>query len=185
MSTSKLSCFLISIIFSTTLFCQNLLKKDVYTLGGALDITYANYNYEKSSSKDFRLTASPSLGYFITDNIMISGKLGFLYFESEYTSGDFVSKSYNKQFSIGSFFRYYFNAEKFIPFLGAGVDYVKVFQSEYYRTEIFFTGGLNYFLSNEIALEPFVSYSIILRDNTSKSSNNLRIGAGINYFFTH
>ncbi|MDH7605685.1 MAG: hypothetical protein QHH13_12360 [Melioribacter sp.] len=185
MSTSKLSCFIISIIFSTTLFCQNPLKRDVYTLGGTLNISYANYNYEKSSNEEFRLTASPSLGYFITDNIMISGKLGFLYFESKYTSSDFVGKSYSRQFSIGSFFRYYFNAEKFIPFLGAGIDYVKVFQTEYYSTEIFFTGGLNYFLSKEIAFEPFVSYSIILMNNISKSSNNLSIGAGINYFFTH
>ncbi len=182
MNFSKLFFILISVIFSTTLFCQNPLKRNIYTLGGNIDISYSNYDYEKSSEKIFNLSIAPSIGYFITDNILISGKVGFSYYELKYETENIIEKSYYKHFSIGSFFRYYFNAKKFIPFIGAGVDYQKVFQSNFDRTQIYFTGGLNYFLSKEIAFEPFVSYSIILRNNISKSANNLRFGAGISYY---
>lgn len=189
MSQSKLFfVFFFIMIFSTNLFCQSPLKRNVYTLGGAVDISFENNKYELYSNKAFRISASPSLGYFVTDNILILGRVGFSYYESDYDDSFYMGKFYSREYSIGTSLRYYFNSEKIIPFLGTGVDYDYIrytHDRKDYNIAIIFTGGLNYFLSKEIAFEPFISYSVILRDGTKKYSNNLRIGAGINYYFIH
>lgn len=183
MNTSKLFFgLLFLIIFFTESFGQSPLKKNVYTFGGSVSLSYQNNKFEVSTDKTFSILVSPSFGYFITDNIMVLGKLGFTYYESKYEDNEHINKYYWRDYSLGSSFRYYFNAEKFIPFLGAGVGYTKYTYG--YSTEIFFTGGMNHFLSKQIALEPFVSYSILLTDNVKRSTYYLRFGAGIVYYFT-
>jgi hypothetical protein len=176
--------FVIALFTSTTLLAQNPLKKGVYNLGGSVSLYFSHDEFDNMKNDYTDISLAPSFGYFITDNISLSGKLGFSYTENEssYNNG-LTYKGYSHYYSIGASARYYFHAEKIIPFLGIGAEFSK-YDSDMEGKRAIIIGGINYFLSKEVALEPYVSYTLSSYNRSNQKSSMFRFGVSVNYYLT-
>lgn len=123
----------------------------------------------------------PRVGYFVSENIALGGKLGF-------SSDKFESGAKENAFTVGAFGRYYFTpASQFSVFAQLGVDYTshKLKPSDVKSNE-FGVGlglGLSYFLSNHFAIEANwagLQYSV---DNNgghgADKTNNFYLGSDL------
>lgn len=179
------SAMLLLIITASLSFAQNPLKQGVYTIGGSASFMKSTYKLDNSEDKFTYITLAPTFGYFVTNNIMINGRLGFSYYESEYTSGSGqIYKGYSREYIIGVGARYYFDAETFVPFLGINANYAKRFDPDTDGRLVGFLGGINYFLSKEVALEPFISYEFSSTSLSRTKKTTLSFGIGVNYYIT-
>lgn len=182
----KLVLFLVLItVVSSCLLAQNPLKQGVYSLGGSVSLTISNEEFNNVKYKYFNILLAPSYGYFVTKNISINGRFGFSYMEYESSSNmGSTHKGYSRYYSLGVGVRYYFDKETIIPFIGIGGDYSKSYNSESEGKGVSFIGGINYFISKEVALEPFLSYSISSYNGLNQNSSDFRFGVSINYYLT-
>lgn len=173
----------IALLSSTLVLAQNPLKRGVYRLGGSVSFYISDEEYENVKNNYTVFSFEPTFGYFVTDNISLFSQIGFNYSENEssYNNGP-KYKGYSRFYSIGASVRYYFNAEKFIPFLGIGAEYLKN-SSDYEGKRANISCGINYFLSKEVALEPYLSYTV-LRGSMEQKSSIFRFGVSINYYLT-
>ncbi|OGU28610.1 MAG: hypothetical protein A2057_17130 [Ignavibacteria bacterium GWA2_35_9] len=183
MKTSKVL-FVIVLFFLTNSFLfsqEDALKQGVYSLGGSLSFSYSKNTYSEGTSKQSYFSLAPSLNYFVIDHLLIGGNVSFQYSENEYSSNSFNSKNINRSFGIGPDIRYYFLMSNINPFIGAGFNYFKAIGEEFEIKEYMVIAGINYFLSSNAAIEPYLAYSI-----TSVSSdqdiNSFSIGIRMNYF---
>lgn len=187
--------FIIIVLLSSNLFSQNALKRSIYSLGGS--IAYSNSKSTISNVvSDYTLKTNeifiaPSFGYFIIDNLLIGANVSFIYSETKSESSyrsplpglDILSiTTIRKQFGIGPNIRYYFSGLSIIPFVEGGYSYSKEFTSEQEGNIFSIAAGINYFLSNSVALEPFLSYSITTYKNPDSDINRFSIGVRTNYF---
>ncbi|MBP7461179.1 MAG: hypothetical protein KBA26_07800 [Candidatus Delongbacteria bacterium] len=149
------------ILLSGIVRAENPLGKGVFTLGGEVFYGSSEFKTDFYNDKYMKIGLNPSVGCFIHDRILVIAQLGFQYSESEYSSpkSSYVSKYYYRDFTFGLGFRYYFKAETIIPFIGAKGIYVKDFKSKLEGNEFIGSIGINYFLTREVALEPFVEYT--------------------------
>lgn len=176
---------LLLIIISSMSFAQNPLKQGVYTIGGSANFMKSNYKFDNIEDKFTYITIAPTFGYFVTNNIMINGRLGFSYYESESTSGSGQTyKGYSREYIIGVGASYYFDAETFVPFLGINANYAKRFDPDTDGRLVGFLGGINYFLSKEVTLEPFISYELSSTSLSRYKKTTLSFGIGVNYYLT-
>lgn len=176
--------FLFIGILSTKLFAQNSLRMGVYTLGGSVGLSLANHEDDFSKDKFTFITVEPSFGYFITNNLLINGRLSFDYSENEYfdkTHGPSYNSIY-RFYEVGVGIRYYFNSETIIPFVGVGIFYSKQYNAEMDGKGITVSAGINYFLSKEVALEPNVSYLLSSYNMYGQTYNAFRVGISVNYY---
>ncbi|SFD85440.1 outer membrane beta-barrel protein [Flavobacterium phragmitis] len=121
-------------------------KGDTF-ISGALSVGSTKQGDAKTSN----FTVVPSVGYFVSENIAIGGKLGFGSSKNELD----LKKN---EFTVGAFGRYYFTpASQFSVFAQAGLDYTntKTKPGDYKENEIGANVGLglSYFLSNHFAIE--------------------------------
>ena len=187
----KSKMFLLSIITlllsNSLLYSQVALKKGVYSLGGSIE-----YNSSKNTLNDLSETTvksssfafQPSFSYFVIDNLSIGASVSFLYYEIEMSSSvyNYDSKARDRQFGIGPSIRYYFETNNIVPFLGIADSYSKDIDSEQEGNAFSISGGFDYFLSNSVGLEPYLSYAIIHYTKPDQSINSFSIGIRINYF---
>ena len=183
--------FLLSIITlllsNSLLYSQVALKKGVYSLGGSIE-----YNSSKNTLNDLSETTvksssfafQPSFSYFVIDNLSIGASVSFLYYEIEMSSSvyNYDSKARDRQFGIGPSIRYYFETNNIVPFLGIADSYSKDIDSEQEGNAFSISGGFDYFLSNSVGLEPYLSYSIVHFTKPDQKTNSFSIGLRINYF---
>lgn len=121
-------------------------KGDTF-ISGAVGITSDKTGDAKTNGFEIE----PKVGYFLTENIALGGKLGF----SSTKNAQDVKES---AFTVGAFGRYYFTpASQFSVFGQAGVDYTgfTTKPGDYKSNELGIGVGLglSYFLSNHFALE--------------------------------
>jgi Outer membrane protein beta-barrel domain len=180
--------FIITLLLSNSLlYAQAALKKGVYSLGGSIEYLNSkntvNDPYETTTKSSY-FRFQPSFSYFIIDNLSIGGSVSYFYSETEISSTayDLNSKYISRQFGIGPSIRYYFETNNIVPFLGVGDAYSKDIDSEQESNTFNISGGFDYFLSNSIGLEPFLSYSIIHYNKPDQNVNSFSIGLRINYF---
>jgi len=186
---------LVVFVLNSFLFSQNALMNGNYSLGGS--ISYSNTKSTSSNViSDFRLKtneifAAPSFGYFIIDNLLIGANISFIYSEIKNESSFRISTpgldilsttTIRRQFGIGPTVRYYFTGFKIIPFVEAGYGYSKEFSSEKTGNIFTFGVGVNYFISECVALEPFLSYLTASYSNPASDNNMFSIGIRINYY---
>ncbi|MFH6958651.1 outer membrane beta-barrel protein [Flavobacterium aquidurense] len=117
-------------------------KGDVF-VSGALTLASEKTGDDKSTIFEIE----PKVGYFVTENIAIGGKLGYR-----------SVKDVSDAFKVGAFGRYYFTpASQFSVFGQAGLDYsnIKDKVSDAKANEFGVNAGLglSYFLSNHFAIE--------------------------------
>lgn len=167
-------------------------KGDVFVTG-AFTLGSEKTGDVKSSSFEI----APQVGYFLTENIAIGGKLGFASMKAENAGGDTQDLA---GLTVGGFGRYYFTpASQFSLFAQLGVDYSSMDNklADYKESEfgLGLGAGLNYFVSSNFSIEAGVAvlgYSS--NDNGGGSgvdkTNNFSFGGdwravtfGVNYKF--
>lgn len=131
---------------------------------------------------------SPRVGYFVTDKVAVGIGLGF----GSNKNDDGTTEVKSTDLSIGAFGRYYFTpANKFSMMLQLAADYTtsknEVDGNETGKLNGFgvnFAPGLNYFISNRLALETTVG---VLGFNSSKpdvdgadATTNFNFNLGLN-----
>ncbi|WP_445719884.1 outer membrane beta-barrel protein [Flavobacterium sp.] len=130
-------------------------KGDVFVTG-AFTLGSEKTGDVKSSSFEI----APQVGYFLTENIAIGGKLGYMSSKAENSFGDTEDMA---GFAVGAFGRYYFTpASQFSLFAQLGVDYSSMedkLATDYKESEfgLGLGAGLNYFVSSNFSIEAGVA----------------------------
>lgn len=130
-------------------------KGDVFVTG-AFTLGSEKTGDVKSSSFEI----APQVGYFLTENIAIGGKLGYVSNKAENALGDTQDDA---GFKVGAFGRYYFTpANQFSLFAQLGLDYSSMedkLATDYKESEfgLGLGAGLNYFVSSNFSIEAGVA----------------------------
>jgi len=169
------------LLCNTILFPQEALKQDVYNLSGSISYSISKNTYTDGTSKQFDFSISPEINYFVIDNLLLGGNIFYQYSENEFSSDFFNSTFINRQIGIGPNIRYYFPGLNVSPFIGVSASYFKVIGYDIEGNDFTFTTGINVFLSNSAALEPFIAYSIASLNSDNKQ-NAFIIGVRMSYF---
>lgn len=119
-----------------------------------------------SSNERFRLGLDLDAGYFMWDNVLLKGNIGY-----EHTR-------YTDDVRIGVTARYYIIQNGI--FLGAGVEY-NHFTKSNNDVMIPIEVGYAFYLNHYIAIEPSVYYKMSLHDFSGNSTVGLRFG--LSYYF--
>lgn len=174
-----------------------------FTRGDAFISGTLSFGSEKTGDyfKNTVFTVAPSAGYFVTNNIAIGVGLGYSSSNSDINDG--FSAPYEETasaFAAGVFGRYYFTpANRFTIFTDLSVAYTTIkyetdvdggFDSESKENGfgVAFAPGINYWISNHLALETsfgILSYGTSKPDASgAESTNSFNIGldlANINF----
>lgn len=151
-------------------------KGDLF-LTGSFGISSEKTGDDKSNS----FTVAPSLGYFVSENIAIGGRI--LYTSDKSESGNVDTQDFTT-LGIAGFARYYWSpASKFSVFGEAEVSYVS---AENNLTNVKGNGfglnvapGVSYFLSSNFAIEAswgLVGYNTFEVDGAQDSTNTFNFG---------
>jgi hypothetical protein len=172
MSTGRLL-FAFLFIAGTGLLGQDALKKGSYSLSGEISFAQsttkwqAERNFDDGSSSSYELTEeemvinfSPNGTLFIADNFAVGLVLGYRYSESTFKSPYWDdSKDIYRPYSVGPVLRYYFPTESVHPFIDGRFLYSNEIAGNRDALSYTLAGGLNIFISETAALEPFIQYS--------------------------
>lgn len=186
---------IILILFNSVIFSQSAIMKGNYSLSGSISYYYSkntiNNQLSYSEFKIDNFMFSPDFGFFITDNLLLGGNISFNYNELKSKSTyrntfenliTIENKSIRRHLAIGPNVRYYFNTLSFFPFVEIAYNYSNELASDQYGHIFNFTGGINYFLSTSVALEPFIGYSLGTYKNPDEDLNTFSVGIRVNYF---
>lgn len=129
-------------------------KGDVFVTG-AFTLGSEKTGDVKSSSFEI----APQVGYFLTENIAIGGKLGYVSAKAENAGGDTQDDA---GLTVGAFGRYYFTpANQFSLFAQLGFDYTsmedKLADAKEKELGLGLGAGLNYFVSPNFSIEAGVA----------------------------
>ena len=173
-------CFLITTILSA----QSAVSKGIYTVGGSL--SYTTVSFENSSQANSTFSVNPVFGYFFLDNFYTAISL------------DYEHRSYGSikqdMYGFGPSIRYYAHTEKVVPFIGASYNFYwqDVSSSggdKATSTELMFTGGLDYFITDYFAIESTINYSLFnfkyppgFYTNNAVKAWQFKVGIGASYY---
>ena len=154
-------------IFLSVQYVSGQTEKGDWLVGGSFSL-----NTAKNSTT---ISLSPNAGYFLLDNFLLGGKLGYEFSE--------LGDTKISAFDIGPFTRYYFQGTKVKPFGQFDLD----FQSAKLTTDLgsstesavgFFIGaGVALFLNENVALETVMGYKNTKVENQSGTGGfNMRLG---------
>ena len=135
------------------LFCQVYLDKGYYNISGSLSYSRTSYKNIKVTNKKINLT--PEFNYLITPRLSLGIFLDY-FRESE--------EEYKRSIAgIGPNIKYYFGSSKIIPFIGLNYMIYSTSiempdKSETDISDFAISGGIDFFLSQNVALEPSVKY---------------------------
>lgn len=177
--------------FSTcqlTLFGQEALNTGSFSIAGSLQYSSNSSSDNLDQSfQDNNFTFSPQFVVFVADHFSIGGIINY---NSSSQSINSNSTSNMSNLSFGPSFRYYFYVKEFIPFVETSFsinlsDLQNSNSNNIYGVNI--KGGIDYFLSNSVAVEPSLSCSYSVDNIFESGPNNLTINQfaidiGISYF---
>ena len=168
-------------------------KGDVFVTGA---FTFGSTNDKDDEVKTNGFEIAPKIGYFLTENIAIGGKIGFSSSKTEDTGVDTKDLS---GLTLGAFGRYYFTpANQFSLFANLGLDYSsmkdKLADAKLNGFQAGLGAGMNYFVSSNFSIEAGVAvlgFSSEKSDATgAKGSTGFNFGGdwravtfGVNYKF--
>ncbi|WP_396163556.1 outer membrane beta-barrel protein [Flavobacterium sp.] len=168
-------------------------KGDVFVTGA---FTFGSSNDKDNEVKTNGFEIAPQVGYFLTENIAIGGKLGFASSKEETAGVDTEDMS---GLTLGAFGRYYFTpANQFSLFANLGLDYAsmkdKLADAKLNGFQAGLGAGMNYFVSSNFSIEAGVAvlgFSSEKSDATgAKGTSSFGFGGdwravtfGVNYKF--
>jgi hypothetical protein len=155
------------ILFFSVQIASAQTDKGDWMVGGTFSLNTAKNNTT--------ISLSPNAGYFLVDNLLLGGRVGYEYSELGTTK---VSA-----FDIGPFTRYYFKGRRARPF----GEFDMNFQSAKLTTDLgsstesavgfFIGGGLALFLNDNVALETVLGYKNTKVENKPGTGGfNMRLG---------
>lgn len=158
--------------FSTLLICVGAvaqIEQGRFLASGSVGLSFRNYKsvYDGTTTYETRTTSfslTPRAGYFVTDAIAVGAGLAFSASSTKYDDDD---KYNGASISLTPFVRYYLPQRLFGQFelgLGSSKDkwtYVDDEDEEYKYKYFFWSLGVGYayFLNNNVAIEPMISYN--------------------------
>jgi outer membrane protein W len=164
---------------------QNLTGKGTFSINGT--ISFTSTSQENVDNNTSVLILNPGVDYFIIDNF----SLGLALSIQDISYGS----SSNTTWGVGPSARYYLNEEKAKPFLLIAYSYAKQNSSgsnnDITQNNIQLGVGMDYFISDNVAVESLVSYTFInikypavysyysIQETKAKA---LAIGIGLNVF---
>lgn len=177
------SIFLFVLFFSSVLLPQAALKEGVYNLSGGVSYSSSENTMKNESTRQNNLNISPSYNYFIIDNLLVGCALNFNYTELEYASNYYKSTKFiYRSYGIGPNVRYYFSSQKIFPFVGASVNYWHDIGSSQEGNRMAVTAGLNFFLTENAAIEPYFEYAKSSYNQPDQKISTFSFGCRMNYF---
>ncbi|MCK9211751.1 MAG: porin family protein [Ignavibacteriaceae bacterium] len=182
---SKKIFFVITFLFlsGSFLFPQDALKQGVYSLGGSVSYSYSKNTMQGEITKQSNIIVAPSLNYFLIDNLLVGCNISLNYYELEYsTSPSNKFKNIYRHYGIGPSVRYYFPGNEVVPFVGLSDNYFKEISSKQEGNRISATAGVNYFLTKNVAIEPYLEYSRSSYNKPDQDVNAFSFGLRMNYF---
>lgn len=134
---------------------QNLTGKGTYSINGT--ISFASYSQEGADNNTTILNFSPGADYFIIDNFSLGLGIGI----QEVSYGGSSSTTW----SVGPSVRFYLGKEPAKPFFLIGYAYGKQSSggsgNDLTESDIKLGVGLDYFLTDNVAIESLVSYTFM------------------------
>ena len=187
MKTSALIAALI--IFISGILCgQNLTGRGTYSINGT--ISFTSYSQEGVDNNTTVLNFNPGVDYFIIDNF----SLGLSVSLQEVSYGGSSSTTW----AVGPSARFYLGKEHARPFFLLGYAYGQqnssVYGDDLKESDIKLGAGLDYFLTDNVAIESIVSYTFMnvtypaeyslyyVMPSHDVQSKVLAIGIGVNVF---
>jgi hypothetical protein len=182
---------IVMLVVAQSLFAQLPINKGTINISGNLSYMSQETIYPDHNKNILML--NPQIGYFIFDNLSLNLTMDFSY-ES---SGVDIDGLNTTKYGIGPSVRYYFDLNKIKPFISFGYSFTKKIESNessisYPGQQISIIGGIDYFITNNIAIETNISYRIVVAKEPTypidgehtayRSYNTLLIGVGINIF---
>lgn len=132
----------------------------------------SNIDLSYNGLKKFNIGVNAEGGYFIGDDFLVKGIVGYNHSTAKYTADDFT---------LGVGARYY--VEQNGIYLGVNAKYVHNNHSfDDFRPGIEI--GYAYFLSRTVTLEPAVYYDQSFKNHSDYSTFGVKVGLGI-YLFTN
>ncbi len=150
------------------------LNKGSYSLSGSIQYSSSSMSDSYFSNNVGTLAITPQFTYFVANHFSLGG------FISYYDISPNTSTA-----ALGPLFRYYFYVKDVNPFLEASFN---ISIGDHYTNVGFgLKGGMEYFLSTSVAVEPFISYNYMtnsLATNVAFPTTTItvNVGIGINYF---
>lgn len=175
--------FIVSL--NSNMFSQEALKKGVYSLSGSITFSNSTNESKIDETKELSFFMMPALTYFFIDNLSAGLSLSYGYSELTFKESTREYKFINRPVSIGPVIRYYFSCEKFIPFLEAGYHYSNSLTGNEDMNSFSIAGGINYFISKSVALEPYFEYTKTNYIVEDQKINRVAIGVRVNYFIVN
>ena len=171
-------------VFNSFSNSQEALKKGVYSLSGGISFSASKNSMGDEYYKQNQISFSPSISYFVVDNLLLGANISFIYYENiaKLSFNDFEYKSIGRDYLIGPSLKYFFNGYKIVPFVGVSAYYTSSIGSEQEGKNISASLGIDYFITKSIAVEPFLQYSYTFYNKPDQDINTFSIGLRMNYF---
>lgn len=170
---TKVTLMVITLVCLSGAVSAQTVNSGAWMLGGT--IGFNSIKTDGDDQSETYLNVSPSLGYFIINDLAIGARLSL-------TSYSYDGDS-NSEFGIGPWARYYIvNSSLFaqagMDFGTAGFDFFSLLTDEG-STTLNFGVGYSWFLNNAVAIEPMLQYSIYSGDEDGFFTDYNRFGFNI------
>ena len=180
-----LSLLFLLLVITSNLYSQDALKKGSYSLSGAVTYSSGTYDSDWGETDIQNFEFSPAFSYFFIDNISFGLRISYLYSEFKDKISGQEFKHIVRPYSIGPVMRYYFASNKFIPFIEVSYSYSNSSTGNEDGNSYSFSGGINYFMSKSVALEPYVEYTKRTFLQGNQKNSNVAVGLRINYLIVN
>ncbi len=158
--------FLLILISSSVSFTQTYLSSGLFNVSGS-----AAFSYSKSEQSylgditEKEIKIAPAVSYFLINKLSISVELAYNYYEKNFDT-EIINSEIEMFISFGPVIKYYLLDNNISPFIKAGYLHNIYNITDYYsNNRKSFPGfsaeigiGLNYFITNNFAVEPSLNY---------------------------
>ena len=166
------------------IYAQSNLKKSAYNFGGGISFSFSDTDDLDDESTTQDILISPSATYFFSDNISAGLGLQLEYRENATRNikrDSVLSKSVNKILNVGPTARYYFHTHNFAPFVELSLGYTTFLKADNHGIAASLGTGINYFITQNVAFEPHVIYTLSKFFSPSYRINRYTFGIRIFY----
>jgi hypothetical protein len=151
-------------------------QKGNWTLGGS--------GFSNFSPNSNRIFLQPKFGYFLANNLLVGGGVGFNFSWGE---SEFQTAIDQRDIFANAFARYYFLPTRFKLFAETGFDYGKSWEQYANAVDggfraLNFSAGGTYFISHHVGIEASVNYQRAFQQRSFPANNPLDFRIGLQIY---
>lgn len=173
---------IIVLLFVSSSFAQVHIQKGSLNIAGSM--SYSVMSNDELDDDVCTLHIKPQAYYLLTNNIALGGTLGY----RRTSCGDQVSNA----IILGPGVKVFFRTGNVYPFVALAYDYIRTTadDTKLTDTDLNIRGGIDFFIAKNVAIEPYVQYTIKKHNHTNEvhgidSDSDAKIfviGVGISTF---